>query len=253
MKTNLQKLFLLAIIFLTPNLVHAESACSYSEQAEINNIVANVRATYEAIDIYDGKVLDIDNADENGNIPEIDYYKKGFNISILNITEDIYIKVTNDFNNDVKTFDYKSSKEGIVNFQTSDIDRLITYTIEIYANKYACAGELFRKFTITTPVYNRYSKMIACKNNPDFYYCQEFLPSENITLDEFGSKIKEYEQKKSAEENQLKEKNKNWIERIKEFYTNNALWINISGIAIVVVAGVATTVILVKKKRSRVL
>lgn len=252
MKTIFKRLFLLAIVLGTPNLVKAASACSYSEQAELNDIVANVKANYEVVDVYGGKALDIDNPDESGNIPEVEYYVKAFNISILNITEDIYVKVTNSKDSNEMTFKYQDTVNGIATFQTKEVEDLNTYTFEVYANKYSCAGEMFRKFTLTTPMHNRYSEMIACQNNPDFYYCQEFIPSENITLDEFSKKIKEYESETKVKEEEQKNQEKNFFEKLKDFYTNNKLMIYSIGVVIVVM-GVATTVILVKKKRSRVL
>lgn len=252
MKTNVKKLFLLAIIFWTPNFVKAESACSYTEQAEINDIVANVKATYEAVDIYEGKVLDIDNPDENGNIPTVDNYSKGFKISILNITDSIYVKVSNNVNKEEHTYYYKDTLEGTANFQVKGVDNLVTYTIEVYSNKYSCVGEVFRKFTIVTPIYNSYSKMTACQENPGFYYCQEYISSENISINEFLAKVKEYKTEKEKQEQQEQE-NKTFWKKIKEFYHKNAIVINISGIAIVLIIGGITSTILIKRKRSKVL
>lgn len=252
MKARFKKLFLLAIILSTPNLVNAASACSYSEQAEMNNIVANVNASHEATDIYGGKTLDIDNVDEFGNIPEIDFYVKGFKIDILNITEDIYVKVRNDHDSSVLTFYYKDTNEGIATFQTKNSDALITYTVEIYSNKYSCVGEKFREFTFTTPMYNDYSQLQVCTDYPEFYYCQEFISSENVGWDTFYSNLEKYKEEKVKKE-QEEAKNKSIIERIKDFYKQNAIVINSVGIVIVVIMGAATTVILIKKKRSRVL
>ncbi len=251
MKTNLKNLFLLAIILLTPSMVQAASSCSYSEQAELNNIVANVKATYEVVDIYKGKVLDIDSPDENGNIPEVDHYIKGFDITILNITDDIYVKVSNDANSNEKTYYYKDTNNGQVTFRTEETSKLVNYTIEVYSNKYSCAGERFRTIPLITPMYNPYSELAVCQNNSEFYYCQQFISSENISLGDFINQVEKYTEEKQ-EEQQQEENNKNFIDKLKDFYNNNKLIIYSVGI-VIVVAGVATTVILIKKKRSRVL
>lgn len=254
MKTNLKKLFLLAIILWAPNLVNAASSCSYEEQAEINNIVANVKADYEVVDIYDGKVYDVDNPDaETLEEQEVDHYIKGFEITILNITNDIYVKIKNNRNNEEKTFKYADTKDGTVTFQTTKKNELITYTVEVYSNKYSCLGEKFRELSFTTPMYNRHSQDAKCRSNSEFYYCQDFINSENISLSEFNKKITEYEKQKQQEEKEQQEqKNKSFIEKIEEFYNNNKIIIYVM-IVIIVVTGVTTTVILVKKKRSRVL
>lgn len=254
MKTRIKKLFLLAIILLTPNLVRAESACSYEEQTELNDIVANVKASYEIIDVYVGKTYEVYNPNEDGTFPEVDSYAKEFQFTILNITDDVYVKVSNNQNSTVYTFKSTDTKDGMITFTTPDVFELTTYTFEVYANKYSCIGELFRKFTITTPVYNSFSKYSICQDNPDFYYCQEFITTENLTISDFYTKVQEYANQKEKEEQEKEEqeRNKSIIERIKDFYNDNTIVIYTIGIVIVIV-GVATTVILVKKKRSRVL
>ena len=83
MKTKLRKLFLLATLFIAPN-VYAASSCSYSEQAELNDIVSHVEASYEIVDINMGKGYDIDNMREDGTYPEVDLYSRGFKFTILN-------------------------------------------------------------------------------------------------------------------------------------------------------------------------
>lgn len=252
MKTSVKSMFLLALLFLIPNYVKAASSCSYSEQAELNEIVSHVNANYEIVDVYKGKVYDLDHPDENGYIKEVDYYIKAFNINILNITEDIYVKVSNNYNDEVKTFRYSDAQDGVITFQTTEVENLITYTIEVYSNKYACAGEMFRKLTLTTPLYNNYSERPQCEGNKDFYYCQEFITSENISYTEFVEKINKYTEQKQVEVEKQQEENKNFFEKLKKFYKDNAIVINSVGVAIVVM-GVATTVVLIKKKRSRVL
>lgn len=249
MKTSFKKLFLLATLCFIPNLVHAESACSYSEQVEINNIVANVRANYEVVEIYNGKTTTMGSA--NGFEEEVDSYIKAFNIKIFNITPDVYVKISNDSNGNVATFNYADTEDGTATFQTSEKSKLITYTIEVFSNKYSCVGEMFRKFTITTPVYNHFSERYACKENPEFYYCQEFLTSENISINEFNEKFAQYKTQKEQEKRE-EEENKKFLYKLKEFYKEHAIVINSIGIVIVLV-GVGATVILVKKKRSRVL
>lgn len=251
MKAIFTKLFLLAIILGTPNLVNAESACSYSEQAELNDIVANVKASYEVVDVPAGKTLDVDHPNADGTFPEVDKVTKNFKISILNITDDIYVKVTNNQDNEVLNFKSSDLVDGIATFQTTRKYNLVTYKFEVYANKYSCIGEKFREFTITTPMYNAYSKKEACKENQDFFYCQEFISTENISADEFYNKINEYKEQKKQEA-LTETENENVWQRIKEFYHDHAILVNSIGVVIIAM-GVATTVILVKKKRSRVL
>ena len=253
MKTSVKSMFLLAFLFLIPNFVQAANSCSYSEQAELNEIVSHVNANYEVVEVYAGKSYDVDNPNEDGSMPEQDVYRKNFDIHILNLTEDIYVKVKNNDNEEVKTFYYRDTQDGVITFRTDNVYKLVTYTIEVYSNKYSCAGEKFREFTLVTPLYNIHSNDIACIKNPEFYYCQEFLTSENITSSEFRLKVKELEAQKELEkEQEHQEKDEGFFEKIKEFYKSNAIVVN-SIVGVIVVMGVVATVILIKKKRSRVL
>ncbi len=234
------------ITILTPQkFVYAESSCSYSEQVEFNNLAANVQGTYEAVDIYNGTTIDIDGTGE-----EIDNYVRGLRISILNITDDIYIKLINGNSKEERTYYYKDTNDGILTFDTSDVLDVVEYTVEVYANKHSCVGELYRTFTFTTPRYNRFSLYTICNDNPGFYYCQEFIQSAEISLEDINSLLVKYQSQQKQEEEQ--EKNKGLWNKLKDFYKEHTVAVNI-GASVLVIVGVTSTVILVKKRRSRVL
>lgn len=222
---------------------HAASSCSYSEQVEFNDLAANVKTSYEPIDIVDGKAIDIDGTGE-----EVDLIVRGLKLSILNITNDIYIKLINNKTEQESTYYYNNTTDGVINIQTKDVLTPVNYTVEVYANKYSCVGELYRKFDFQTPAYNPYSELQICQENPGFYYCQEFISNNNIDLNTFYKDLENYK----VEEEIKEEKSKTFWEKIKEFYNNNALTIYIIA-GVIIIAGVTTTVILVKKRRSRVL
>ncbi len=234
------------ITILTPQkFVYAESSCSYSEQVEFNNLAANVQGTYEAVDIYNGKSINVDSEDEE----EVDSYVRGLRISILNITDDIYIKLIDSNSKNERTYYYKDTNDGVLTFDVSDVFAVTEYTVEVYANKHSCAGELYRTFTFTTPRYNYYSAMDICKDNPGFYYCQEFVQSTEIGIDNFYNMLENYAKE---EEQKQEEENKNLWDKIKDFYKEHTVAVNI-GASVLVIVGVTSTVILVKKRRSRVL
>ncbi len=245
MKTRVKGLFLLAILCFAPRIVLAASTCNNADKAELNKMAYNVTANYEIVDIYDGQMEDF----ESSTTPTtIDNYVRGLRINILNITEDIYVKVTSKNDDTVKTYNYSDTENGIVSFETKDVEELNTYTIEVYSNKASCKDELQRTLTLQTPMFNFYSQLEICEGKQDYYYCQEFIPTERVTATYFYQDIENYE--KEQEEKKNEENNKNFIDKLKEFYENNKLIIYSVGI-VIVVAGVATTVILVKKKRSR--
>lgn len=244
MKKSLMGVILASVILFGPNNVLASSSCSYSEQAELNNISANVKATYEIEEIKTETLPDPDDIDD-----VIEIYEKKVKVNILNVTDEIYIKVTNNQNDETLMFYSRDARNGIISFYQNQVDTIVNYTIEVYANKYKCAGELYKKLTLTTPMYNDYSELEACSNNPDFYYCQEYITTSQISYSEFFEKVQKYEKKE--EEKKQEQENSFW-ENLKEFYRDNKIVINVIG-TIVVIGGVTATVILVKKRRSRVL
>ena len=217
MKKSLLGAILVFALIITPIDTKAASTCSYKEQAELNEIANNVKANYEIVDIFDGMTLNFENG--TGIAQEVESYIKGFKISLLNITDDIYVTVKNDYNSEMQTFYKRDTIDGIASFESKITDVLVNYQIEVHSNKYTCIGEVYSKISLKTPMFNPYSDLEICKNNSSFYYCQQFIPSEN---------------------------------KIKEFYEKHKLVIYIIT-SVVIISGVATTVILIKKRRSRVL
>ena len=240
----------LAFILFWPSIIKAASSCSYSEQVELNSIAGNVKASYDVIEIKTGKAV---NPDAPG-MPEIDIYKKGLKIKIINVSNDIYLKIINKNTNEEKTYQASDLQDGTIVFEYNDVNTITTYAIEIYANKYSCNGELIRTFDFVTPQYNFYSELEICNQYPDFYYCQEFVTvGENISYDAFLNKVEELKEEKKQEEIEKEEiKNKSFLKKLKDLYYNNKIVINLIG-CVIVVGGLTTTVIIIKKKRSRVL
>ena len=246
MRTRLVGVILASVFLLIPNTVRAESACSYSEQAKFNDIASNVKATYDVVDIYLGKGIDVD---EEG-APEVDINVKGLKVNILNVTEDIYINLINNSTKEEKKYTYSDTNNGLITFELRDVSSVVNYTIEIYAATSTCAGELIRKTEFLTPQYNEYSELDVCGEYPDFYYCQEFLLGDNISREAFMERIEEY--KKNNEPKEQTKVDKNIWDSIKEFYQKHQMPINIIG-SVIIIGGVIGVVILVKKRRSRVL
>lgn len=249
MKKSLLGAILVFALIITPIDTKAASTCSYKEQAELNEIANQVKANYEIVDIFDGMTLNFENG--TGIAQEVESYIKGFKISILNITDDIYVTVKNDYDSEVQTFYKKDTSDGIASFESKITDVLVNYQIEVHSNKYTCIGEVYSKIQLKTPIFNPYSDLEICKNNSSFYYCQQFIPSENISSNEFYDRLNKFNSE-SEETKKDEEEKQSLIDKIIGFYEKHKLIIYIITI-VVIISGVATTVILIKKRRSRVL
>lgn len=245
MKKKGVSILLTLILLICPCIVNAASSCSYSEQAKLNDTVANVKASYEYIErLAAEKAIDPDSGEE------MDDWEDLFKISIINITEDIYVTVSNSVTGFENTYKYENTNNGIIEFEQHDMSSVTEYEIKVYSNNVNCPGELYRTFTLKTPRYNEFSSIAICNNYPNYYYCQEFMDTDNeIDYEKFYDGLESYQELHPEEEQkeEMKEENK-----LIKFYKDHALVINIVA-GVLVVGGVTATVILVKRKRSRVL
>lgn len=244
MKKKGTSIILSLILLICPSIVKAASSCSYSEQAKLNDLVANVKASYEYIERLSAeKAIDPDSGEE------MDDWEDIFKISVINITEDIYITVSNDVTGFEATYKYEDTNNGVVEFEQKDLTKVSEYEINVYSNNNNCAGELYRTFKLRTPMLNGFSNIAICNSYPNYYYCQEFLDTDvEIDYEKFYEGLESYQElhKEEIPEETIEEN------KLLKFYKEHALAINIVAGAIVVI-GVATTVILIKRKRSRVL
>ena len=236
-------LFVLIIsLFFCVN-VKAESNCSNQEQAELNKIVANVKTSYEegeaTLDTEEyplpDEVLSADNP--SSYTSTYNYFK----ISITNITEKIYAVVSNDYNDEVLTFNSSNTTNGVALINWELIDRVTTFTIKIYANDLTgCSGELYKTLYITTPRFNEYFFYEACNDAPDFEMCQKYVTFKDVDLDTFMTKLDKYLAKNKKKD---EEKTKD------SFFEKNKIEIIIGGTVLVAALGVGTFV-LIRRKRS---
>ena len=171
MRKYICSFFLLIIsIFLCMTNVYAESTCDYNALASLNKSAGKVKVAYNLNSISDGVY--------------------SFDISIYNITDDIYVVLTNDFDTESIMVTKSMTTDGTYTFNTTNTTDIITYSFLIKDLKYGCTNDL-RNLKLVKPMYNEYSKLDICQYEDvqDFYYCQEWLTSK-ITLSEFGVRQK---------------------------------------------------------------
>ena len=224
--------------------------CSYEKQVELNNIASTVKATYEETEIDTGETMNY--VDEDGDIhpdQKVPIMEKGFNIKILNITNDISVNVSSDDQRINRTYFYSDSNNGVIDLGNVIADKVITYTIKVYSNVDGCVLDL-RTFIMVTPMYNSYSEFEFCSQYPNFEYCQEYTTDTTYNLDDFMKKSEEYRKtnKKEEQKNETKKTQNKFLDYIKK---NKKLLIVIG--SIILIAGVTTIVIIIIRKRSRLI
>ncbi len=236
-------LIITSILFVTN--VNAASKCSYEEQTKLNGKAGNVKVSYEIketevkadfFDVYKNELKDT-------MIVEV------FEISVLNISEDIYVVVKNDFNKDSKTIRYSDSNNGIAKFTWDKRDNITNFTFEIYSsNKTSCPNEIYKTIYLTTPRYNTLYGYEECKNIEDFYLCQKYVTFKDISEANFFSKISQYKNKEIDDNGEVIPSNKTIFDRVFDFVKENK-WFVLSGI--VLISGAVYAINYTKNKKQR--
>ena len=243
MKKNVFILLLLSVLLIKISGVNA-STCTYSEQAQLNKDVANIKVTYEE---KTGKVdPSLYECQGDSSACDVDY--NYFGISVSNMTEDFYITVKNNIDNSVKTYRYSDAKDGIISFDWEQILNITTFTIDVYSStETGCPRENYRTIYLTTPRKNPYHYYGQCQRDPEYYLCQKYVTFADMTFYEFAEKMEA--RAESIEEEKSQEMPQSIPEKVLDFISDNLIWV-ITG-AVVAAGGVYAVTILIRKKRKK--
>lgn len=210
--------------------------CNNEDSKKVKDAAQKIEVSYTIKNMLVGTSIDIDEPD----MPEVEEYDYGFEIAIKNITEDIYVVVKNDYSNDVFTYHYADTENGVKTFESIATDEAVNFTFEVKSENVNCKDEDYRKITLTTPIYNLYYRYQFCSDNPKSKVCKMFV-NEKISAKEFATEVNA---KKEGNQKSDDSNKKNVPTFVKE---NKYLFI-IGGIVIVII-GVATVCVKIKKRR----
>lgn len=235
MKKNWAILLSICSFLVSMNLVQAE--CSANDlnnlKALANKVTTSFTTSVEKIEI-DEEITPPDGY----NYMDEDYLNKRlFNIYINNIKEDIYIIVTNSVTKEEKTYTYEDSDNGVITFKDYNVNKIKTYTVDIYATNKECTQKL-KSLKIKLPMYNEYSDYGICSDAPNYYLCYEYVNEKvDYSYEELAQMISNYlsegESKKEEEKDPVKIKEKK----------NRDVVIIISVASVVIIAGLAFVII----------
>ena len=234
-------LFVVFFIKITPVLA---SACSYSEQARLNSAVANIKVSYEEKTGQHDPSEFMCQPDDPDCTSEYNY----FEISILNLSKDFYITVTNDVDDTEQTFTIDDVVNGAIRFNWEGIMNIATFTFNVYSSSETpCARENYRTIYLTTPRKNPYHYYLQCQNHPDYYLCKKYVTFEDIGFYEFLEQVDTYIEENDKEisaEKQLSSQEK-VIGFIKEHI------VLVSGVAIGLLSLIVVIVVIKTRKRKK--
>lgn len=252
MKRIKYALFATLLFSLAVGGVNAAS-CSYEEQAKLNSEVANIKTNFEIKQrVMDKSEYDI--PDVLIGTPEADKYEMTisyFQINILNLTENVYIEVTNNADGTKDTYQYSNANNGNVSFTRDETDKLITYTVKVYASaNTGCEGSLLKTLYVSLPRYNSFSTYPICKEMPDHDMCQSYVNFEEMSFSDFEIEIKEEVEKIQKEEEKKNEHDAKWYVQVLNFVKEHKVAFIIGGAGVLVASGTVAFVIIKRRRRS---
>lgn len=166
--------------FITNVYAEEDTTCNFSSKASLQKSAYSVEMSPTI------------KKDASGN-----YY---FEISVYNVTDDIYVTVTNDINDENLIISNEITTNNSYSFTVYDIESIINYEFHVGALKYGCTDEL-RKISYVKPRYNRLSELDICKKDElaDYNYCQTWVTKYfKETREEAIAKINEQYNKKTT-------------------------------------------------------
>ena len=145
--------------------------------------------------------------------PVIEVYGYALKLKLTNVTNNIYVVITNDLDDSAKTFhDTDIGQDGFITWFESENNLMRTYSVKVYSNHEGCTSELYREFTVELPKFNPCVQYIECQKDfaKDIEMCQPFIFSNKKTNDEireYKKQIKEaYEKYEKSEAKKNEEK-----------------------------------------------
>ena len=244
MKKKLRLLIAIPAFLLFTSVVSA-SKCEYSELSKINKEAAAVKVTYEEVKT---KVED-PNAYGGSDVGyDYDLYDTYFKVNISNLTDNLYVKITNSVDNSTKTLYGTDAVDGVVSFNWTDLSSVANLTVKVYSSSNtSCQDEEILVNYATLPMYNDYSTWKACQDNKDSSVCKTYVTQE-VTYDAYKKLADKQEKERTEKINEDSEDG-----GITKFVKKNKKGFIIGGSIIIVAGVVATCVVVNRRRRSRLI
>ena len=245
-------IFTLMLFLIGGKYVYA--ACDATEMNTLNSLAANVGKSYEIVtkELTQEETTfeppgGITVEEYDNFVFEVDYFR----IYITNITEELYVVVTNENTGEKRTFNYSDTDNGTATFEEMVGTEIVNYTIEIYSSDVTnCRDQRLYTQYLTTPMYNTASESSFCTGIEDFYLCHEYL-SVDVDFTNFMEKTDEYRATHTDGETEGENSEEKTEDGFLAFIQDH--WVVVLGISVAVLAvGGLTTYVVIKKRRSRI-
>ena len=240
--------FLMALLCMP----HVYAECDAAEANKLSSLANNVQGSQEVVEkeVEPGPDWNTPDGLTDEEYENYVYMMKFFRVHINNITEDLYVVVTNKNTKESKTYNYSDTSNGNISFDEVVSSQIVNYTIDVYASsKTNCGSKKLRTFYITTPKYNSLSEYSLCEGINEFYLCHEYLNVE-VNTENFESLTRQYREGKiKADGSKNDDKTDNSFLGFLKEHIGTVIIISL----LIVTIGGLVIVIIVKKQRSRII
>lgn len=226
------KYFIFAFFVFVGTLLHvrADENCSYKDQAALIKQSSNIQFLYTVEQDYPDPNSDLDLGGDDSRFYKGTYLK----VRVLNIPDNFYVNVENDFNEEEFVLDNNNCE-----FDNLALKEIINYKFSVYST--SCPNVVLRLKTLRTPMYNEYSESSYCKGHEDLKVCNQFY-NDKLTYNKFIKAINEA----TANEKDKEEEKHNFFERILSWvYKYWYIFIAILGVAIITII----VIVVIRKRR----
>ena len=218
----MKKTLLAFVAFFMAAINVSAISCSVSDDANLKQKAANVKVGYEIVS------EEVDFEDRKGNV-------EYFNITLLNVTKDLYVIMKNNVQDELR-LTYYNSNNGTVEYKWYYNDSVTNFTFDVYASDETnCSDKLYNTIYITTPRYNEFSNLEICQDNAEFYMCKKYVNFEKTSEFQFQNKLNSY--KKGEITDTGEEVEQTLFDKVLSFINEYKLFI-ISG-TVLLIAGVS--------------
>ena len=229
------------------------ASCSYEQRAELNSEISNITANYEVIEVPLEEGATPPDALLESEEEEYTWMIEALQINILNLTENVYVEVTNNYDNQTTVYNYSDTDNGNIAIEWRTLGELVTYTIRVYASSATdCADTLLRTLRVSLPRYNDYATYAVCDQVPDYYLCQRYVFFDQVDFNEFSTKVLAEIERVEQEEEQNNEEDTTWYEEVGNFISEHKTPIIIGVVSILVIAGVIVVIVVIRRRRSEI-
>lgn len=183
-------IFFIISFFLITTTTKAADSCTYKEQQALNKEAKNININYELVN-------KLDEAPKDQPFSTRDYYY--LQVTIVNLTDDFNIKITNNIDNEEKNFYSSDAVDNVISFKNEYSD-VVTYKININAQTENCTKTINTK-SLTVPKFNTFYKSGLCVDIPEYKYCQELI-STTLDNNKIGKAITKYYNQVNSEKSE---------------------------------------------------